>query len=157
MTRGPRASIRASYVQPDLTLFGDEHVRRYARPTARWATSGTAPPCLVLTTTGGKSGAATTVGADLRPRRRRLRRDRPRKGGAPTHPNWYLNLNANPDVEVQVRATGSGAKARTARARRADAAVEAHDRRSWPNYDVYKTRTDRVIPVVVLEPDRSGT
>lgn len=73
------------------------------------------------------------------------------QAGRPEHPMWYLNLLANPDVTVQVRA-----RRRPMRARVADQAERAA---LWPrlvglyaDYDSYQSWTDRVIPVVVLEP-----
>jgi len=73
------------------------------------------------------------------------------KGGMSQHPVWYLNLEANPDVEVEI---GSGR--RRLRARRASDEEKA---KLWPrlvamyrDYDDYQARTDRNIPVVVLEP-----
>jgi len=73
------------------------------------------------------------------------------KGGAPAHPQWYLNLVANPQVEVQVGTKKLKAKARTVsgaeRARLWDEALKF-----WPPYADYAKKTDREIPVVVLEP-----
>ena len=73
------------------------------------------------------------------------------KGGAPKHPSWYLNILANPEVEVQAGTTKVKARARTAtgaeRARLWEKALEF-----WPPYADYQTKTDREIPVVVLEP-----
>jgi len=75
------------------------------------------------------------------------------KGGHPQHPAWYLNLSENPEVYVQVEDKKFVAQARTAsgeeRARlwKLMAAI-------WPDYDNYQTKTDRQIPVVVLEPVR---
>jgi proline iminopeptidase len=72
------------------------------------------------------------------------------KGGAPTHPGWYLNLVVQPAVEVQVRADRFRATARTAtgeeRARlwQTMAAI-------YPPYNAYQAKTQREIPVVVLE------
>ena len=73
------------------------------------------------------------------------------QAGRPEHPMWYLNLLANPDVTVQVRN-----RRRPMRARVADHAERAA---LWPrlvslyaDYDSYQSWTDRVIPVVVLEP-----
>ena len=72
-------------------------------------------------------------------------------GGAPTHPSWYLNLVANPEVTVQV-----GAETFTARARTASGSER---QRLWsmmagifPNYDAYQAKTEREIPIVVLDP-----
>jgi len=67
------------------------------------------------------------------------------------HPNWYRNLVAEPSAQVQVLAEHLDVTARTA----------GEDEKPrlwkivsdlWPNYDVYQSRTDRVIPVVVLTP-----
>jgi F420H(2)-dependent quinone reductase len=74
------------------------------------------------------------------------------KGGAPTHPGWYVNLRANPECEIRV-----GAKRMRAHARTASGAERT---RGWkkmaamyPPYDDYQKRAgSRQIPVVVLEP-----
>jgi deazaflavin-dependent oxidoreductase (nitroreductase family) len=72
------------------------------------------------------------------------------KGGNPRHPAWYHNLRANPETEVQV-----GSERRRVRARVAD--PEERDR-LWPKavatyggYAGYQKRTNREIPVVILE------
>ncbi|CAN7397851.1 nitroreductase family deazaflavin-dependent oxidoreductase [Knoellia sp. LjRoot47] len=73
------------------------------------------------------------------------------KGGAPDHPKWYANLRKNPVLEVQ-----DGERTWIARAREIDGA----EREAWwercvaafPNYAEYQTKTDRLIPVFVLEP-----
>jgi deazaflavin-dependent oxidoreductase (nitroreductase family) len=73
------------------------------------------------------------------------------QAGRPEHPMWYLNLLADPDVTVQVRRTRRPMSAR----------VADDDERSllWPrlvdlyaDYASYQSWTDRVIPVVVLDP-----
>jgi deazaflavin-dependent oxidoreductase (nitroreductase family) len=73
------------------------------------------------------------------------------QAGRPEHPMWYLNLLADPDVTVQV-----GRRRRAMRARVADDAERAE---LWPrlvalyaDYDSYQSWTNRVIPVVVLDP-----
>jgi F420H(2)-dependent quinone reductase len=73
------------------------------------------------------------------------------QAGRPEHPMWYLNLLANPEVTVQVRKDRRPMHARV---------VEPEERAVlWPklvdlyaDYDSYQSWTDRVIPVVVLEP-----
>jgi F420H(2)-dependent quinone reductase len=72
-------------------------------------------------------------------------------GGAPRHPSWYHNLVANPSVEVQIRKTRRPMTARTATPEERAA--------YWPQvvalyggYDSYQRKTDREIPLVVLEP-----
>jgi proline iminopeptidase len=75
------------------------------------------------------------------------------KGGAPQHPGWYRNLVANPQVEVQVGTAKMTARARTAageeRSRLWQKALEF-----WPPYADYQKKTEREIPVVVLDPIR---
>ncbi|WP_405868018.1 nitroreductase family deazaflavin-dependent oxidoreductase [Streptomyces sp. NBC_01515] len=73
------------------------------------------------------------------------------QGGAPTHPAWYFNLKAHPLVEVQDRTVKGDFLARELtgdeRATWWERAVQI-----WPDYDVYQTRTDRLIPLFLLEP-----
>ena len=107
-------------------------------------------PALLLTTTGRKSGDKFIFplyyGTDS---------DHyfviASKGGAPEHPGWYRNILANPDVEVQVGAKKLKARARTAtgdeRTGLWNTALQ-----HWPPYADYKLRTEREIPVVVLDP-----
>jgi deazaflavin-dependent oxidoreductase (nitroreductase family) len=73
------------------------------------------------------------------------------KGGAPEHPAWYRNLLEHPLVEVQDAAHKGDYTARVVTgAEREDwwrRAVEV-----WPDYAEYQQKTDREIPVFVLEP-----
>jgi len=73
------------------------------------------------------------------------------KGGAPEHPGWYRNLLAHPEVEVQVGTRHLKARARTAsgteRTQLWQKALEF-----WPPYADYQKKTEREIPVVVLDP-----
>ena len=75
------------------------------------------------------------------------------KGGAPQHPGWYRNLVANPEVDVQVGTAKIKARARTAtgeeRTRLWQEALKF-----WPPYADYQLKTEREIPVVVLDPVR---
>ncbi len=75
-------------------------------------------------------------------------------GGAPQHPSWYHNLVANPSVEVQIGKTRRPMTARTATPEERAA--------YWPQivalysgYDSYQRKTEREIPLVVLEPRSS--
>jgi F420H(2)-dependent quinone reductase len=77
------------------------------------------------------------------------------KGGAPTHPAWYLNLRANPeatvevgDREVRVRAERM---AREEKARLWQKMVEM-----YPTYDDYQRKTEREIPLLILRPVKGG-
>jgi deazaflavin-dependent oxidoreductase (nitroreductase family) len=73
------------------------------------------------------------------------------KGGFPKHPGWYHNLIANPVTTVQV-----GSRRLNVRARVAD---PQERERLWPmvvkvygGYQDYQHRTEREIPLVILEP-----
>jgi len=79
------------------------------------------------------------------------------KGGAPTNPDWYGNLVANPDVEVEVagqtfrahaRALPSGPERDELFARHADV---------MPGFRDYERHTERIMPVIVLEPVAKAT
>ena len=111
-------------------------------------------PVLLLTTKGRKSGKARTSPL-------LYLRDGERfvivasKGGYPTHPAWYLNLSDDPSVQVEVGAQKLQMRARTA--------SEDERTRYWPkltamykSYEAYQERTDRAIPVVILEPQTSA-
>lgn len=138
------------YQAPDLLLLGEEHVRRYQETDGEVGYIWNGVPTLLLTTTGRKSG---------QPRTTPLIHGRDRgdylvvasMGGAPQHPQWYLNLVANASAQIQDRSEHIDVTARTAgedeKARLWKIVAE-----QWPNYDVYQSRTDRVIPVVVLSP-----
>jgi deazaflavin-dependent oxidoreductase (nitroreductase family) len=108
------------------------------------------PPMLLLEHVGAKSGTRRTSPLAYT-------RDGERvvlvasKGGYPKHPAWYHNLMANPDTVVQI-----GAKRVLVHARTADP-VERE--RLWPEvvrayggYEDYQRRTEREIPLVILEP-----
>jgi deazaflavin-dependent oxidoreductase (nitroreductase family) len=73
------------------------------------------------------------------------------KGGYPQNPAWYHNLLAHPDTTVQIRSERRPVHARLAtaeeRPRLWSLAVDL-----YPSYDNYQQRTEREIPVVVLEP-----
>ncbi len=132
-----------------MALYGQEHVQRYIETDGREGHEWRGAHTLILTTTGRRSG---------QPRKHPLIYGRhgddylvvASAGGAPHHPAWYLNLDANPDVEIQVKAARMTARARTATPEER-AELWPIMTREWPDYDGYQTRTDREIPVVVLE------
>ncbi|OKK17458.1 hypothetical protein AMK16_21765 [Streptomyces sp. CB00455] len=75
------------------------------------------------------------------------------KGGDPAHPLWYRNLTENPEVRIQVGPEVLQGSARTASAEERTAywpVMVGH----WPAYDEYQAKTDREIPIVVIEPVR---
>jgi deazaflavin-dependent oxidoreductase (nitroreductase family) len=73
------------------------------------------------------------------------------KGGAPTHPAWYLNLMANPDTTVEI-------EDRKVRVRAEEVGGEEKARlwqrmaELYPTYDDYQKKTKRQIPLLVLRP-----
>ncbi len=73
------------------------------------------------------------------------------QGGSPKHPVWYYNLRANPRVEVQ---DGTVKTAMTARELSGDERAQWWDRAvaAFPPYAEYQKKTERQIPVFVLEP-----
>ena len=72
------------------------------------------------------------------------------QGGAPEHPQWYWNLRANPDVEVQVDRETFPARARELEGKeRFDWWVRAVE--AYPPYAEYQVRTQRLIPLFLLE------
>jgi len=108
------------------------------------------PPVLLLDHVGAKSGTRRTTplvyvddGRDVVVVAS--------KGGHPRHPAWYHNLRANPDTTVQI--------GRERRAVHARVASPEERVRLWPKavavyggYSGYQERTDREIPLVILEP-----
>ncbi|MCA9630746.1 MAG: nitroreductase family deazaflavin-dependent oxidoreductase [Myxococcales bacterium] len=108
-----------------------------------------APVCL-LTTVGRKSGQPRTTPL-------LYLRDGERvvvvasQGGLPRHPQWYLNLQANPECEVQIRKEILELEARTASA---EERAELWPRllEMYADFGDYQSWTERVIPVVILEP-----
>jgi deazaflavin-dependent oxidoreductase (nitroreductase family) len=132
------------------TLFGQEHVRRYQETDGVvghiWKRGA---KTLLLTTKGRKTGNETTSPL--------IYEDAgdayvivASKGGAPKHPGWYRNLVKDPNVRVQVKDDVFDARARTASGDERERLWQLAAQQ-WPDYDTYQTRTDREIPVVVLE------
>jgi deazaflavin-dependent oxidoreductase (nitroreductase family) len=130
-------------------LFGQEHVERYEATDGEEGHDWQDTVTLILTTTGRKSGEQRKTPLIYQ------EHDGDylivaSKGGAPEPPAWYLNLSDNPEVEVQVKGDKFKAKARDA------GPDEKPDMwrkmtATWPAYDEYQEKTDREIPVVVLE------
>jgi deazaflavin-dependent oxidoreductase (nitroreductase family) len=130
-------------------LFGDEHVKRYRETDGAEGHDWQGTHCLILTTTGrtsgqerdlaliyGRHGDAYVVVAS--------------KGGAPVHPSWYKNLVANPGGKVQGLGERCEAVARTATAEERPELWPLMTE-EWPAYDEYQEKTERQIPLVVLE------
>jgi deazaflavin-dependent oxidoreductase (nitroreductase family) len=120
-----------------------------------WRASGM--PVVELTTTGRKSGQPRTVMLTSPVQEGDAIVIVASRGGDDHHPAWFLNLRDNPDVEVGF--AGDAKKAMRA-------VVATPERRAalWPGvvaaskgYAGYQTKTDRELPVVLLEPRQSGS
>ena len=107
-------------------------------------------PIIVLTSVGARTGKLRKTPL-MRVEHDGLYAVVASRGGAPTHPQWYFNLTANAHVELQDGATKRDYRARELtgdeKAVWWERAVEA-----WPDYASYQEKTDRRIPVFVLEP-----
>jgi deazaflavin-dependent oxidoreductase (nitroreductase family) len=135
--------------EPDDQLFGAEHVAAYRETGGDRGHDWKGTTTLLLTTTGRKSGRERTTPLIYQPYRDAYLIVAS-KGGAPEPPEWYLNLEQEPEVGVQIRDDVFRARARTA------TPEEKPDMWStmtatWPAYDDYQRKTDREIPIVVLE------
>jgi deazaflavin-dependent oxidoreductase (nitroreductase family) len=81
------------------------------------------------------------------------------KGGSPAHPAWLANIKANPEVDVEV-ANAGGTERFKARAHVVESRAE-RDRlyeemsKIWPSFRDYQTKTERLIPVVILEREKT--
>ena len=130
-------------------LFGKEHVERYRTTGGEEGHDWQGTTTLLLTTTGRHSGEERTApliyqcfGDDYLV----VASD----GGSDTHPGWYLNLEADRQVEVQVKDDRFAARARDAAAGEKPEMWRTMTA-AWPPYDDYQKRTERPIPVVVLQ------
>ena len=136
-------------VKDSATPWVAKHTREYVESDGKKGHKWQGVRTLVLTTTGRRSGDKRrnaliygTDGDDYLVVAS--------KGGHKNHPLWYLNLVADPNVQVQVLGEKFKAKARVA-------SPEEKKRlwpkmaKIWPEYDKYQARTERDIPVIVLE------
>ena len=133
-----------------MALYGQEHVDAYLATDGEEGHEWRGTQTLILTTTGRKSGKQR-----LTPLIYGRHGDDylivASKGGTPENPDWYHNLSANPEVEIQVKGDKMRARARTATpAEKAE--MWPIMTKEWPDYDDYQTKTDRDIPIVVVEP-----
>ncbi|MBC6462351.1 nitroreductase family deazaflavin-dependent oxidoreductase [Actinomadura sp. HBU206391] len=131
-------------------LFGQEHVRRYVATDGAEGHEWEGTTVLILTMTGRRTGE---------------RRSTPliyqrhgddylvvaSHGGSDQHPAWYHNLQAQPDAEIQVKGDRLPVRARTATPEEKPELWRIMAA-TWPDYDEYQKKTDREIPLVVLEP-----
>ena len=135
-----------------LKAMNDTHRVILALSGGRLGWTAANMPVLELTTTGRKSGKQRSVMLTSP-----LQEDDTivivaSRGGDDQHPAWFLNLRDEPAVEVEWK--GGGSTPMTARILESDERAEL-----WPkvigkydNYAGYQKKTDREIPLVMLEP-----
>lgn len=108
-------------------------------------------PVIELTTTGRKSGQPRSVMLTSPWQEGPTFVVVASRGGDDQHPAWFLNLRDDPDVEVKIKGEKRSMRARVAspdeRARLWPLVVADHQ-----NYAGYQNKTDREIPLVLLEP-----
>ena len=144
-------------MQPVLTrlqqLFVVAHQWVYQRSGGRIGASLGGRPMLLLHTVGRRSAERRTATLLYAQDGDRYVIVASRYGG-PKHPGWYHNLVAQPDAEIQVGTRRIPVHAHVAEGEEREAAWALADRVNKGQYSVYQSRTDRTIPVVVLEPRR---
>jgi F420H(2)-dependent quinone reductase len=136
--------------EPSPAQWVREQVEQYETSAGTEGTTLRGMPVIILTSKGAKTGKLRKTPL------MRVEHDGryavvASMGGAPTHPEWYANLVANPQVELQ---DGPVKQDMTARE------LTGEERAIWweravaafPDYADYQTKTDRQIPVFVLEP-----
>ncbi|GAA4560371.1 nitroreductase family deazaflavin-dependent oxidoreductase [Planotetraspora kaengkrachanensis] len=130
-------------------LYGKEHVKRYVETDGEEGHDWRGTTVAILTTTGRKTGTRHSTPLIYQPYGDAYLLVAS-QGGAPDHPLWYKNLVADPEVELQVKGDRFKARARTATPEERPDMWRTMTA-TWPDYDVYTTKTSREIPVVVIE------
>ena len=134
---------------PDHNAFNRSVIEEFRQNDGAVSGAFAGSPLLLLTTTGAKTGTARTT-----PLVHTRDGDNivviASKGGAPSHPDWYRNLSANRRVTVELPGETFQAQARVADGDERDRLYRAQAD-LMPNFDEYAEKTDRLIPVVVLE------
>ncbi len=136
--------------EPSTAGWARRHAERFEATNGEEAGELRGRPIIVLTSVGAKTGKLRKT-ALMRVEHEGVYAVVASLGGAAKHPVWYYNLKQNPHVELQDRATKRDYQAREVigdeKAVWWKRAVEA-----WPDYASYQAKTDRQIPVFVLEP-----
>ena len=134
----------------DDDLFGPEHVRVYRETDGEHGYHWRGATILLLTTIGRKSGEERTT-----PLIYRDDGDRyviiASKGGASDHPAWFKNFSKNSErIEIQVKGDRFPVTASVAEGPERERLWKLMTE-VWPDYDDYQSKTDRQIPVVLLD------
>ena len=142
-------ALEGTYAPSPWAPIADQ-VKLYEESGGTEGTTLEGQPCIVLWTKGRHSGEVRKTPL------MRVEHDGEYAvvaslGGAPKHPVWYYNVVADPHVELR---DGPVVQAMTAREVTGDEKATWWERAvaAWPDYAVYQTKTERQIPVFVLEP-----
>lgn len=136
--------------EPSTSEWARKQAEAYEASGGAEANELRGKPVIVLTSVGAKSGKLRK-NALMRVEHEGDYAVVASKGGAPEHPNWYHNLVAHPHVELQDGPVKRDYRAREVTGEERDAWWERATA-VWPDYDGYQEKTDRLIPVFVLEP-----
>jgi len=136
--------------EPSPSQWVRDQVELYESSGGTEGTTMRDMPVIVLTTLGAKSGKIRKTPL-MRVEHDGLYAVVASQGGAPTHPVWYHNLKADPRAELQ---DGPVRRDMTAREVTGDEKAQWWERavEAFPDYADYQKKTDRQIPVFVLEP-----
>jgi deazaflavin-dependent oxidoreductase (nitroreductase family) len=139
--------------EPSTSEWARRQAERYEATNGEKGGELQGRPVIVLTSVGAKTGKIRKTPL-MRVEHEGTYAVVASLGGAPEHPVWYHNLKAHPHVELQDRATK---RDYTAREVSGDEKAEWWERavETWPDYAKYQTKTERQIPVFVLEPTSS--
>ena len=136
--------------EPSTSAWARQHAELYEETNGEKGGDLRGRPIIVLTSVGAKTGKLRKT-ALMRVEHAGLYAVVASLGGAPRNPVWYHNLKKNPHVELQDCAVKRDYMAREVtgdeRAVWWERAVE-----TWPDYAAYQRKTERRIPVFVLEP-----
>jgi deazaflavin-dependent oxidoreductase (nitroreductase family) len=136
--------------EPSTAKWVREQVQEYESSGGTRGTTLRGVPVVVITSVGASSGKLRKNPV-MRVERDGVYAAVASKGGSPGNPSWYRNLIDHPRVELQDGAVKGDYVARQSsgeeRARWWERAVAV-----WADYATYQTKTDREIPVFVLEP-----
>ncbi len=136
--------------EPSTADWARKQAERYEASDGAQAGALRGRPIIVLTSVGAKTGKLRKT-ALMRVEHDGVYAVVASLGGAPRHPVWYHNLRAHPQVELQ---DGPLRRDYLARELTGDEKAIWWERavESWPDYAKYQTKTERQIPVFVLEP-----
>jgi deazaflavin-dependent oxidoreductase (nitroreductase family) len=136
--------------EPSPVAWAREQAELFESSNGAQANTLRGKPIVVVTMRGAKSGKLRKVPL-MRVEHGGTYAIVASAGGDPEHPVWYNNLVANSEVELQ---DGAVKKDMVAREISGDEKAEWWERcvAAWPDYAVYQTKTDREIPVFLLEP-----